>query len=140
MDISSSSATFLITFGWVGIIVGILFGGFLSSYAFSGPFKPPKGHEDYTSLPRRMLRLSHIAAVMLPLISIIYGMHLDSSNLSSDLKYIGAMSMVVFSIGIPSLLALSCFYLPIKYVQVIPISAGLLALRLMAWGYLSFYI
>ncbi|SQI33357.1 Uncharacterised protein [Serratia plymuthica] len=55
----------LIAFGWGGIVVGIMMGGLMGMYAFKGPFRAPKGHENYTDLNRRMLRLAHIAFIML---------------------------------------------------------------------------
>ncbi|WP_127958617.1 hypothetical protein [Serratia microhaemolytica] len=124
----------LIAFGWCGIVVGILMGGIMGMYAFKGPLPAPKGHENYTDLNRRMLRLAHIAFIMLPLISILYGMCIDELQISYLYKYYAVICMMVLSIGIPVLLIASCFYLPFKYLQVIPFSCGLFALIVMAIG------
>ena len=32
------------------------------AWSFNGPFPPPPGFDDYTSLPRRLVRLAHVAA------------------------------------------------------------------------------
>ncbi|MCC8376099.1 MULTISPECIES: CorA family divalent cation transporter [Photorhabdus] len=124
----------LIAFGWGGIVVGIMMGGLIGMYAFKGPFRAPKGHESYTDLNRRMLRLAHIAFIMLPLISILYGMNIDDLQVPYIYKYYATICMMILSIGIPVLLIASCFYLPFKYVQVIPFSCGMFALVVMAVG------
>ncbi|AHY06123.1 hypothetical protein ACOMDM_05265 [Serratia plymuthica] len=127
----------LIAFGWGGIVVGIMMGGLMGMYAFKGPFRAPKGHENYTDLNRRMLRLAHIAFIMLPLISMLYGMSIDTLQVPYVYKYYAAICMVILSLGIPVLLIASCFYLPFKYIQVIPFSCGMFALVVMAVGKVS---
>jgi hypothetical protein len=127
----------LIAFGWGGIVVGIMMGGLMGMYAFKGPFRAPKGHENYTDLNRRMLRLAHIAFIMLPLISMLYGMSIDTLQVPYAYKYYAAICMVILSLGIPVLLIASCFYLPFKYIQVIPFSCGMFALVVMAVGKVS---
>lgn len=127
----------LIAFGWSGIVVGILMGGLMGMYAFKGPFRAPKGHENYTDLNRRMLRLAHIAFIMLHLISMLYGMCIDSLAVPYLYKYYAVICMMILSVGIPVLLIASCFYLPFKYVQVIPFSCGMYALVVMAIGRVS---
>ncbi|WP_265556850.1 CorA family divalent cation transporter [Serratia grimesii] len=127
----------LIAFGWGGIVVGIMMGGLMGMYAFKGPFRAPKGHENYTNLNRRMLRLAHIAFIMLPLISMLYGMNIDTLQVPYVYKYYAAICMVILSVGIPVLLIAACFYLPFKYIQVIPFSCGMFALVVMAVGKIS---
>ncbi|MBI6140633.1 hypothetical protein FS592_05590 [Serratia plymuthica] len=127
----------LIAFGWGGIVVGIMMGGLMGMYAFKGPFRAPKGHENYTDLNRRMLRLAHIAFIMLPLISMLYGMSIDTLQVPYVYKYYAAICMVILSLGIPVLLIAACFYLPFKYIQVIPFSCGMFALVVMAVGKVS---
>jgi hypothetical protein len=117
------------------MIAGILMGSIMGMYAFDGPIKPPRGHESYASLPRRMIRLAHIAFIALPMISIQYGVHIDSAHLSEELKRVGSISMIVAMIGIPTLLIGASFYNPIKYLEVVPVSAIFIALALIAWGH-----
>lgn len=124
-----------IALGWMVMVFGIVTGSILGMYAFAGPFRPPKGHEHYGALPRRMFRLAHIAYVALPMISILYGQHIDSANLSDELKRLGSYAMILGMIGVPTLLIPAAYWNPIKYLEVIPVTAILLALGLMAWGY-----
>ncbi len=127
----------LAAFGWSFMVIGIALGSFSSMYAFAGPFSPPKGHENYSGLPRRLFRLAHIAAVALPLITIVYSSHIDGVTLSQQWKLTGAYSMVIATIGIPSLLIVTIFYNPAKYAEFIPVSAMFLALGIIAWGYIN---
>jgi hypothetical protein len=122
--------------GWVTMVIGLGSGSVLGLWAFAGPFPCPKGHEDYTSLPRRMVRLAHIAFVALPIISILYGHHIDMVPLSDSVKHLGSACMLLCMIGVPTLLIMASFYLPLKYLEVVPVSAGILALIIMAYGQL----
>ena len=124
-------------FGWSVMAIGIALGAFSGMYAFAGPLSPPKGHEDYNSLARRLLRLAHIAAVMLPLITIVYSTHIDRVALSEQWKLTGAYSMAIATLGVPLLLFLAIFYNPAKYIEVIPVSAMFLGLLVVAWGYIN---
>ena len=55
----------------------LLAGLAMSLYAFHPILRPPDGLASYDDLPRRLLRLGHIAAVMLPLINIVVGPWVD---------------------------------------------------------------
>lgn len=125
-----------VSWGWATMVLGILSGSALGMFAFAGPFPPPKGWEDYTSLTRRMVRLAHIAFVALPIICILYGNHIDAAALSQDMKILGSRLMIFGMIGVPVLLILAgAFWLPFKYLEVLPVSAVLVALCIMAYGY-----
>ncbi|MDB5038830.1 MAG: hypothetical protein JWQ35_2358 [Bacteriovoracaceae bacterium] len=126
-----------ITTGWIFISLGITTGSIIGLWSFDGPFPTPKGHTNYTDLPRRLNRLAHIACFMLPLISIVYGQYLDQALLTDAQKLIGAYSMVTCMIGVPLFLFLASFYLPFKYLEVIPVTAGCVALYLMSWAHLK---
>lgn len=127
-----------IIWGWVWMVLGITSGAILGMYAFGGPLPPPKTHTNYDDLPRRLVRLAHIAFFMLPLISIVYGMHIDQTMLSVEMKTLGSYSFIVCMIGVPTLLIAASFKNIIKYLEIIPVSAGFVALILMAWGKIQY--
>lgn len=120
--------------GWATMVVGLLSGSVLGLWAFAGPFPTPRGHEDYANLPRRMVRLAHIAFVALPIICILYGQYIDAVPLSDSLKVLGSRAMILCMWGVPTLLIAASKYLPLKYLEAIPVSAGVLALAIMAYG------
>lgn len=121
--------------GWITIVLGIISGSIIGLWSFAGPFPTPKGHHNYTDLPRRLNRLSHIAMFMLPLISIVYGQHIDAIPVSNQLKMIGSYCWLVCMWGVPLFLTLASFYLPFKYFEVIPVSCGTVSLFIMAYGH-----
>lgn len=123
-----------IHWGWICMVTGIASGSILGLWAFAGPFKSPPGHKDYADLSRRLVRLAHIAMFMLPLINIAYGHQIDLIPLSENLKLIGSYGMIICMFGVPTLLIGASFYTPIKYLEVIPVSAGFLALAIMSYG------
>lgn len=121
--------------GWIFMSMGITTGAILGMWSFDGPFPTPKGHHDYADLPRRMNRLAHIACFMLPIISIFYGHHLDESGLSDSLKNLGSWCMFICMLGVPTFLFLASFKPIFKYVEVIPVGCGMVALYLMSWAH-----
>jgi len=126
-----------VTCGWIWMILGILSGSVIGMWSFGGPVPLPKGYESYASLPRRLTRLAHIAMFALPMISILYGMTIDSLAITDQLKVIGCYSFLVCMVGVPTLLIAASFYLPFKYLEVIPVSAGILGLGIQCWGNLQ---
>ena len=132
----SELAYTLVAWGWATMVLGIASGSMLGMFAFAGPFPAPKGWEDYTSLPRRMVRLAHIAFVALPLICVNYGQSIDAAVLSESTKQIAAFLMIFGMIGVPVLLILAgIFWLPFKYLEAAPVTAILVAFCIMAAGY-----
>lgn len=131
-----------VSWGWATMVLGIVSGSLLGMFAFAGPFPAPKGWEDYASLTRRMVRLAHIAFIMLPIITILYGNHIDAASLPDQWKEWGCYLMIFGMWGVPVLLILAgVFWLPFKYLEVLPVTAVLAALSIMAagyWGHLGF--
>lgn len=120
------------------MLLGIITGSILGMWSFDGPFKAPRGHENYNDLPRRLNRLAHIACFMLPIISILYGNYIDRSGLSDTLKELGSICMLICMIGVPLLLFLASLKQFFKYLEIIPVTCGLIALSLMSWAHLRF--
>ncbi len=128
---------FNIQMGWIFMVFGILTGSIIGCWSFAGPFPTPPGHKNYTDLPRRMTRLAHIALFMLPLISIVIGHHIDNLPFSESTKWFAAYCWVVCMIGVPTFLYAGALYNPLKYLEIIPVSAGTITLVLMSWGHLQ---
>ncbi|MBD3252714.1 hypothetical protein GF386_03220 [Candidatus Pacearchaeota archaeon] len=107
-----------ISFGWLWIMIGIIVGAVIGMWSFNGPLASPLGN--YTSLARRMIRLSHIAFIALAIINILYGYEIDKTKLKTKLKKIGSWFMIYGTILMPVLLIISAFLESIKYLTVIP--------------------
>jgi len=121
--------------GWLTMVLGILSGATIGLWAFAGPFPCPPGHKEYGDLPRRMVRLGHIALIALPLINIVYGQFIDGIPVSDALKFYASRGMIVCMIGVPLFLFLGSIWHVFKYVEVIPVSAGAFGLGVMSYGY-----
>jgi len=120
-------------FGWLWMLIGIIVGAVLGMWSFNGPFASPLG--DYTSLPRRLVRLAHIAFIALGIINVLYGYEIDKLKQSS--KLLGSWAMMLGAIMMPIFLIGAAFYEPMKYLTVIPASLVIIALFVMVWGKLK---
>ncbi len=124
------------TLGWCGIVLGPTTGSILMAWCFAGPFPAPVPWlEDYESVERRMLRLAHVALVMIPLINIVFGHSIDRTDLSETWKR-RASYLVAFAIpGVPFGLILgSLFWVPLKWASVPGVYAFIAGLAIMAVG------
>jgi len=121
-----------VSFGWLWILVGLLIGAVIGMWSFNGPFPSPVG--DYTSLPRRMLRLSHIAFIALAMINILYGYEIDKIKLVNKLKKIGAYCMIWGAVLMPIFLIAAVFFEPLKYLTMISATLVIVAVLIMVVG------
>src|SRR3989344_7252200 len=121
-----------IVFGWVWILVGILIGAVMGMWSFNGPLPSPVG--EYADLPRRLLRLSHIAFIALAMVNILYGYEIDKVFLKEKTKRIGSLAMVWGGVLMPLFLLAAVFYEPFKYLTMISAILIILAVSIMAIG------
>ena len=121
-----------IKFGWLWILVGIFVGAIMSMWSFNGPFVSPVG--DYDSLPRRMLRLSHIAFIALAMINILYGYEIDKVKLKEKFKRLGSSFILYGAILMPLVLMGAVFYENLKYFAVVPIFLIIISLIIILAG------
>ena len=119
-----------ISFGWIWILVGIILGAVMGMWSFNSPFISPVG--DYVSLPRRMLRLSHIAFIALAIINILYGYEIDKVKLKERYKRLGSNCMMYGAILMPLILLSSVFIESFKYLTVIPTILVIVSLIIVA--------
>jgi len=124
-----------ISFGWMWILVGLMVGAVMGMWSFNGPLPSPVG--DYSSLPRRMLRLSHIAFVALAIINILYGQSIDKLRLDIRWKKLGSICMIFGAMLMPIFLIAASFYEPLKYLTWFSASLIILGVGIMAIGKLK---
>jgi hypothetical protein len=87
--------------GLILLPLGILAGLAMSLYAFVPMVTVPDGLRHYDDLPRRLLRLGHIAAIMLPLLNIAVGSWLDRLSLSLIWKRVASTLLLAGAIFLP---------------------------------------
>lgn len=119
-------------FGWVWLLFGLLLGAVMGLWSFNGPFASPFG--DYTSLPRRMIRLAHIAFIALGMINILYGYQIDKLVVKEKYKIIGSRCLVSGSVLMPIMLIGAAFFEPLKYFTAIPATLIIVSISIIAFG------
>lgn len=77
----------------------------MSLYAFVPMVRVPEGLIQYDDLPRRLFRLAHVAAVMVPLLNVVCGLLLDRLRLSPGLKGLTSILLLAGAVGLPLALA-----------------------------------
>ena len=126
-----------ITFGWLWINAGLIWGMIMGLWSFGGPVKSRAGFEDYASLPRRFVRLGHVAFIALSMINILYGQQLGSVNLSPLLGGIGSFAMIFTAIAMPLGCMAAAYRNCLKYFLALPATSFLIATLIMTLGVLS---
>jgi hypothetical protein len=100
--------------GFVLLSLGLVLGLGMSLYAFEPIVRPPAGLEHYDDLPRRLLRLAHIAAIMLPLLNVVLGGWIDRIRLSRPSKLCASLLLLVGGALVPAALALQAAWAPAR--------------------------
>jgi len=115
---------------WWMIGLSMLGGAVAGAWSFGGPVAPPAGLESYDALPRRLLRLAHIAAIMLPVLNLLYVPWARRAGLRKPAPF----ALLLFgTLALPALLVLAAawptgvYFLPLG---VVPILAAVFALAL----------
>ncbi len=91
--------------GLILLSLGLAAGLAMSLYAFKPMVPVPESLARYDELPRRLFRLGHIAAVMLPLINVVLGPWLDRLNLPDRTKDTASWLLLLGAMGLPPTLA-----------------------------------
>ena len=107
------------------------------AWCFAGPFPAPplEGLDDYGSVQRRMLRLAHVALVMIPLINIVFGKEIDRVALSETWKSRASWLVALAIPGVPLGLMLGAFiWVPLKWASVPGVYAFIAGLAIIAVG------
>jgi hypothetical protein len=121
--------------GWILFLIGIIGGMLMGMWAFDGPMQAPAALADYSSLPRRLTRLAHIAAMALGITNILYGQELPRVRLSQPARAIGAWSMVLAGTLMPFFLTLAAFADERwKYALPLPATASLVGVAIIVTG------
>ncbi|MBI4521733.1 MAG: hypothetical protein HY701_12905 [Gemmatimonadetes bacterium] len=121
-------------FGWSLMLVGILGGMALGAWVFDGPIPAPARFADYASLPRRLLRFSHIAAMALGMVNILYGHEVDRLRVSERARRVASVSMMLSGVLMPIVLALAAFQIDWKWGLPVPATAAFVALAVLVYG------
>lgn len=138
-DLSGTEST--ATLGWANIrtawwMIGasLAVGAVLGLWSFGGPVSPPPGFETFDALPRRLVRLGHIAAIALPALNLLYVPWMARARWSPAVRRAGCRLLLFGTLGLPSLLMLAAFWSPGRYLLPVPVLALIVATCLLAAG------
>jgi len=93
--------------------LGLTAGLAMSLYAFEPMVRVPAPLAHYDDLPRRLIRLAHIAAIMLPLINIVLAPWLDRLALPRPLTQSASWLLLLGAVTLPLTLALEALVPPL---------------------------
>ena len=119
---------------WWMIGVSMAVGAVLGLWSFGGPVAPPPGFRAFDDLPRRLVRLGHIAAIALPVLNLHYVPWMVRSRWGEATRRAGCRLLLAGTVGLPSLLMVAAFWDPGRYLLPIPVGALIAAVFLLAAG------
>lgn len=119
---------------WWMIGIGMASGAVMGLWSFDGPVRPPAGFALYDDLPRRLVRLAHIAAVALPALNLLYVPWMLRSTWDEADRRRGCRLLLFGTVALPVLLALAAFWRPALYALAAPVFALVAASFLLAAG------
>ena len=121
-----------ITFGWSWMFIGVLSAMILGIFAFQEGWIG-----GYGSLPRRFIRLGHVAFMALSIINVLYGLCIDSIGLTDKAKEVGSYTIIVAAVFMPTISILSAVIPFIQNFYFIPAISFLISVSIMAYGQLK---
>ncbi|MBI4605353.1 MAG: hypothetical protein HY721_25600 [Planctomycetes bacterium] len=121
---------------WWLVGLGLVLGAVLGLWSFGGPLDPPAGLERHDGLPRRLLRLAHIALVALPALNLLYVPWLGRTGWSDRWRHAGAGLLLFGTLALPACLAAAAFWRPALVLTPAPVSSLIAAVFILASGLL----
>jgi hypothetical protein len=119
---------------WWMIGVSMAAGGVLGLWSFGGPVAPPPGFRAFDDLPRRLVRLGHIAAIALPVLNLLYVPWMARTRWSRATRRAGCRWLLFGTVALPCALVLAAFWGPGCYLLPVPVLALIGAVGLLAAG------
>ncbi len=119
---------------WWMIAASMLAGALMGLYAFGEPLPAPDRLETYGAVPRRLLRLAHIAAVALPIINLHYVSWMERSPFPEPKRRCAYRLLLAGTLGLPVLLTVAAFFRPALYALPVPVTALLGSIVSLARG------
>ena len=117
---------------WGSMAIGALTGLILGLWSFGGPVPVPDLLGEYDALPRRLMRLGHIAFFGLGILNILMAVHLGRIKSGDSHARIALLAMNFGNILLPLTLVCAAFFEPLKYLMSLPAAAVTLALIISA--------
>ncbi len=120
--------------GFTSLLFGVVSGMLLGLWSFGGPIPVPEAIGEYDDLPRRFLRLGHIAFFGLGLINLAIAGHWRRLELDRLAARRALWFMNLGNLGLPPLLLAAAWQPTLLYLMPIPVISVFAALTLCAIG------
>lgn len=124
---------------WCSILAGALSGAVMGLWSFDGPFPTPEWIGDYDALPRRFLRLAHVAMFALGFLHMLVARQITEAPLPLSLNRLGLNAMAAGNILMPTILIAAAVWEPFKFLTPIPTLALTIAFGIAALSALRQY-
>lgn len=105
---------------WVSILCGTLSGLLLGLWSFNGPVQTPAWIGDYDALPRRFLRLAHVALFALGVLHLLVARQVTAAPVPPKTARVALFSMALGNVTMPAVLVGAALWEPIKFLSAIP--------------------
>ena len=117
---------------WCSILCGALTGMLMGLWSFDGPIPVPGWIGSYDELPRRFLRLAHVAMFALGMLHVMVGKWLSTSEMPSRHKTSAYVMMAAGNVLMPAVLIGAAIWAPLKYLTAVPTLALTIAFAIVA--------
>ena len=105
---------------WISILGGALSGMLMGLWSFNGPFPTPDRIGAYDDLPRRVLRLAHVAMFAHGILHMLVARQITEAPQSPKLDRLGLNAMAAGNILMPTILIAAAVWEPLKYLTTLP--------------------
>jgi hypothetical protein len=119
---------------WWMIGASMAVGAVLGLWSFGAPLTPPPGFRAFDDLPRRLVRLGHIAGVALPALNLLYVPWMARTRWSRATRRAGCGLLLFSTLALPGFLGLAAFWGPGLYLLPVPVLSLIAAVWLLAAG------
>ena len=116
------------------LLLGAVSGLMIGLWSFGGPLPEPAWIGGYGELPRRLIRLGHIALFALGMINLMLARQHAAFGLPERTTRLGLAAMNIGNLLMPALLFITVFVPLAKYLLALPALAVSLALAIAAFG------
>jgi len=116
------------------LLLGAVSGLVIGLWSFGGPLPEPAWVGGYSELPRRLIRLGHIALFALGMINLMLVRQHAGFGLPGRATRLALAAMNIGNLLMPALLFATVFLPAMKYLLAVPALAVSLALAIAAYG------
>lgn len=119
---------------WCSILLGALSGLVLGLWSFGGPVPTPEWIGPYDALPRRFLRLAHVALFALGILHLMVSRQIGEMPVSVAADRLALRAMAFGNVAMPTALIAAALWEPLKYLTPLPALALCIAFAVAATG------